>query len=180
MSLIATLAVSAALGTTPANATPTPIPTTPAIVHIQPAKVIGCTQQRFRYRVRKVYAKKRITKHDHAWIYEARKCLRHQKPAIRYQRKIGLRRQARLDPWGAAWRAVDPGLKARLARLRYCESTNNYRATNGQYTGAYQYAASTWARAGGSGQAMNAPPREQDVRTARFWPTHMGEWQCKA
>jgi hypothetical protein len=82
--------------------------------------------------------------------------------------------------WRHRWARIDAGLKARLARLRYCESTNNYRAVNGQYTGAYQYAASTWARAGGSGLAMNAPPREQDVRTAWFFPSHAGEWECRA
>ena len=72
------------------------------------------------------------------------------------------------------------GIRATLYRLRMCESTGNYRATNGQYTGAYQYAASTWARAGGHGEAMNASPAEQDVRTAHFFFSHRSEWQCKA
>jgi hypothetical protein len=66
-----------------------------------------------------------------------------------------------------------------LYRLRMCESSGNYRAVNGPHTGAYQYLASTWARAGGHGEAMWAVPAEQDVRTARFWPAHRSEWQCK-
>jgi hypothetical protein len=82
--------------------------------------------------------------------------------------------------WRHRWAYIDPALKQRLARLRHCESTGNYRAVNGQYTGAYQYAASTWARAGGHGIAMNAPPREQDVRTAWFFPSHASEWECRA
>ena len=87
---------------------------------------------------------------------------------------------ARTHVWEHRWHHVSPWLRASLARLRWCESTNNYRAVNGQYTGAYQYAASTWARAGGYGLAMYAPPREQDVRTAWFWPTHRSEWECQA
>ena len=82
--------------------------------------------------------------------------------------------------WDFRWHHVDPWLKAALNRLSWCESRHNYRAVNGQYTGAYQYSASTWARAGGSGQAMYASPREQDVRTAYFWPSHRSEWECKA
>lgn len=179
MSLTTKLAIIAIattpLSTTPASST-TPQATTPAPL----IKVIGCTQKEFRYRVRKVYAKKRITKSDHEWIFQARKCLKHQDQAIAYQRKYSKLRKQRLDPWGHAWSQVSPSIKARLRRLKMCESTGNYRAVNGPYNGAYQYHRNTWARAGGTGEAMNASPREQDVRTARFWPSHMSEWACKA
>lgn len=82
--------------------------------------------------------------------------------------------------WRYERRHLPAGMKVRLYHLRMCESTNNYRAVNGIYTGAYQYAASTWARAGGHGQAMDASPAEQDVRTAYFYPEHQGEWECAA
>ena len=82
--------------------------------------------------------------------------------------------------WACQRRVLSGAMKATLRRLRACESTGNYRATNGQYTGAYQYSNSTWARAGGYGRAMDASPAEQDVRTARFYPSHRGEWECQA
>ena len=82
--------------------------------------------------------------------------------------------------WVIGWRHVDPALKRRLYVLRECESTHNYRAVNGSYSGAYQYHPDTWARAGGHGYPADAPPREQDVRTAWFWPSHVGEWACRA
>lgn len=97
--------------------------------------------------------------------------------------RVHIKRQhhwCRTHIWECRWHRVDPWLKSALSRLRFCESRHNYRAVNGQYTGAYQYAASTWARAGGHGLAMYAPPREQDVRTAWFWPSHRSEWECKA
>lgn len=82
--------------------------------------------------------------------------------------------------WTLKRRQLSAATLAWLGRLRFCESTNNYRATNGQYTGGYQYADSTWARAGGHGRAMDASPAEQDVRTAWFYPSHRGEWACSA
>ncbi len=97
--------------------------------------------------------------------------------------KIRLKRQrlwVQRHYWRWARAHLSSSTKAVLYRLRMCESTGNYRATNGQYTGAYQYAASTWARAGGHGQAMWASPAEQDVRTARFFFSHRSEWQCRA
>lgn len=98
-----------------------------------------------------------------------------------FRRHVAKDREIRLrDPWGEAWRLVDPGLKARLARLRHCESTNDYRASNGSHWGAYQYDDATWRETGGSGRAWDAPPREQDVRTAKFWPSHQSRWACTA
>lgn len=162
----------------PAGTTPS---TTPSVVVIDTAsRPAGCTQERFRSLVRKIYAQKKISAADHEALYQARRCLKHQKRALAYQRKYSAKRRERLDPWGYRWSLVDPALKARLHRLKMCESTGNYRAVNGPYTGAYQYHRSTWARAGGSGEAMDAPPREQDTRTAWFFPSHAGEWACKA
>lgn len=92
------------------------------------------------------------------------------------------RRAARY--WNAQRRALSPGVKAMLARLRGCETRGipypqNYR-WKGHHRGAYQYLFSTWARAGGHGDPADASPAEQDVRTARFFPSHRGEWACKA
>jgi hypothetical protein len=72
-----------------------------------------------------------------------------------------------------------------LARLRGCETRGlsfpaNYRF-NGVHDGAYQYLPSTWRRTGGQqAEAWMASPAEQDVRTARFFPGHRGEWACQA
>lgn len=74
--------------------------------------------------------------------------------------------------------------KGMLFRLRMCESTGNYHATNGSHWGAYQY---SWGGTGSAGYRAGfrvrpdfAPPAEQDVRTARFFPEHRGEWECSA
>lgn len=78
---------------------------------------------------------------------------------------------------------LPPATKVMLARLRACESTGNYRASNGVDWGAYQYAwgpGSAGARAGFRVRPDRASPAEQDVRTARFYPSHRGEWECRA
>lgn len=156
----------------------TPQETTPVVVVKKPDKVKGCTQKRFRYVVRKAYSKNKVTKSDHERIYRARICLKHQQQAKDYQRRQGEIRRERLDPWGYAWSKVDTDLKYMLKRLRHCESTNNYLATNGTHWGAYQYDIATWAEAGGTGRADQASPREQDVRTARFFPGHQSRWNA--
>ncbi|MCY3576591.1 MAG: transglycosylase family protein [bacterium] len=50
--------------------------------------------------------------------------------------------------------------------LRFCESTNNYRAesANGLFYGAYQFEPRTWRTVGGVGNPAHAPPEEQDAR----------------
>ena len=50
--------------------------------------------------------------------------------------------------------------------LRFCESTNNYRAesANGLFYGAYQFEPRTWRTVGGTGNPAHAPPEEQDAR----------------
>lgn len=51
------------------------------------------------------------------------------------------------------------------ARLRQCESGNNYaNKSNPTYRGAYQFSYQTWRAVGGSGDPADAPPAEQDMR----------------
>jgi hypothetical protein len=71
-----------------------------------------------------------------------------------------------------------------LARLRGCETRGlafpaNYRYA-GAHLGAYQYLWSTAQRAGFKRPPNLVTPAEQDVRTASFFPSHRGEWQCQA
>jgi hypothetical protein len=64
------------------------------------------------------------------------------------------------------------------AKLRQCEASGNYGATNGQYRGAYQFDQRTWNGVGGSGDPAAASPAEQDYRAqilfnqrgAQPWP----------
>jgi hypothetical protein len=64
------------------------------------------------------------------------------------------------------------------AKLRQCEASGNYRATNGIYRGAYQFDQRTWNGIGGSGDPAAASPAEQDYRAqilynqrgAQPWP----------
>lgn len=75
--------------------------------------------------------------------------------------------------------------KAMLARLRGCETRGipfpkNYQWA-GHHDGAYQYDGPTWNDAGGEQEhAYLASPAEQDVRTARFFPSHRSQWACSA
>jgi hypothetical protein len=85
--------------------------------------------------------------------------------------------------WTRLRASLPPQTVQMLARLRACESTGNYRATNGTHWGAYQYSwgrGSAGARAGFRVRPDLASPAEQDVRTARFFPRHRGEWACRA
>lgn len=86
--------------------------------------------------------------------------------------------------WGYKRRHLDSPTKAMLFRLRMCESTDDYQATNGSHWGAYQY---SWGGTGSAGYRAGfrvrpdyASPAEQDVRTAEFYPSHRSEWTCKA
>ena len=71
--------------------------------------------------------------------------------------------------------------------LRFCESTNNYRAesANGLFYGAYQFEPRTWRTVGGTGNPAHAPPEEQDARARLLyarrgdqpWPRdYCGRW----
>jgi hypothetical protein len=57
-----------------------------------------------------------------------------------------------------------------LARVRQCESTNNYTAynPNGPFYGAYQFTLSSWSAVGGSGDPRNASEHEQDMRALKL------------
>ncbi|MEM9200347.1 MAG: transglycosylase family protein [Actinomycetota bacterium] len=59
----------------------------------------------------------------------------------------------------------------RWARLRFCESTDNYQAINpsGTYRGAYQFDYATWQTVGGTGDPAAAPPEEQDARARELY-----------
>jgi hypothetical protein len=86
--------------------------------------------------------------------------------------------------WIKLQRALPASTKAMLARLRGCETRGipfptNYRY-DGHHDGAYQYDGPTWHEAGGWGYAYQASPAEQDVRTAWFYPSHRGRWECVA
>jgi hypothetical protein len=69
---------------------------------------------------------------------------------------------------------------ATLAKIRWCESRNNYSilSPSGRYRGAYQFDRTTWAGVGGSGDPAAASPAEQDYRAllllrmrgTRPWP----------
>jgi len=91
--------------------------------------------------------------------------------------------------WRLASERLPAATHATLARLRWCESTNRYYVVNaGGYAGAYQYSASTYARA----QAWRGTPRRywrsvlasskdhQDAVTGSFFFSHRSEWACAA
>ena len=76
-----------------------------------------------------------------------------------------------------------PAERETLARIRWCESRNNYAivSASGRYRGAYQFDVATWQGVGGSGDPAAASPAEQDYRAllllrmrgTRPWP-HCG------
>lgn len=96
--------------------------------------------------------------------------------------------RARERHWRHLQRMLAPETKRMLERLRGCETRGipfprNYR-WNGHHHGAYQY---SWGTRGSAGERAGftrrpglASPAEQDVRTARFYPGHRGEWACRA
>jgi hypothetical protein len=110
----------------------------------------------------------------------------HHRVAMRRVHWCGAECRARVarKRWQRLAASLAPETKAMLARLRGCETRGipfpaNYRFT-GAHDGAYQYDKATWGQAGGSGRASSASPAEQDVRTARFYPGHRGQWACRA
>ena len=70
---------------------------------------------------------------------------------------------------GTASAAVPTDVSQDLARLRVCESGNNYAINTGNgFYGAYQFDAGTWQGLGYSGLAHQASPATQDEAAARL------------
>ena len=62
-----------------------------------------------------------------------------------------------------------PATDQNLARLRWCESGDDYSATTrGRYFGAYQFSGPTWRSLGYQGLAHQAPPGVQDEAARRL------------
>jgi hypothetical protein len=112
------------------------------------------------------------------------------------------RRWANRHPWLHAWNHVPAWGKAMLRRLGPgCETFGKSDAvgyslrtddSGGPHRGRYQFTDSAWLRTipylptarlrrlAVRGPAYTASPREQDVRTFYFYPSHRGEWGCVA
>lgn len=190
--MLSVAALAAALvvpssATAPAE-TPAPSKSTwPSSANAKPKATCLASQSDFRSYARAVYRRDTIRKRALRKLDTMRSCASSRKAAknmLRYQRRQGVLRARRLDPWGYLQDQIPAWGKAMLARLRGCETRGipfpkNYR-WDGHHKGAYQYTISTWARAGGSGNPAYASPAEQDVRTFRFYPSHRGEWACRA
>ncbi len=80
------------------------------------------------------------------------------------------------DAWDRAAIAIVEGSYGiapaeKWAKLRFCESTDNYQAVNssGKYRGAYQFDVATWQTVGGTGDPAAAPPAEQDARARELY-----------
>lgn len=84
------------------------------------------------------------------------------------------RRYYRSRPWQHRYYHLPGYAKAKLRRVRWCESTNRPSAhgAGGLYHGYYQYDLRTWREAGGRGDPHWLTSREgraeQHVRTWRF------------
>ena len=80
------------------------------------------------------------------------------------------------DAWDRAAIAIEEGSYGiapvdKWEKLRFCESTDNYRATSpsGKYRGAYQFDFATWQTVGGTGDPAASPPGEQDARARELY-----------
>ena len=80
------------------------------------------------------------------------------------------------DAWDRADAAIAEGRygfapRAKWEKLRFCESSNNYRAvsSSGRYRGAYQFDVPTWHTVGGIGDPAEAPLAEQDARARELY-----------
>lgn len=80
------------------------------------------------------------------------------------------------DAWDRAAIAIEEGRYGiapieKWEKLRFCESTHNYRAISptGKYRGAYQFDFATWQTVGGTGDPATAPRAEQDARARELY-----------
>lgn len=104
--------------------------------------------------------------------------------AKRVCRASSCRARVRVGYWQRERAKLSAAQVAMLQRLGGCETRGIALAAayrwKGHHRGRYQYDFATWAQAGGSGDPADASPAEQDVRTARFYPSHRGQWACSA
>jgi len=90
------------------------------------------------------------------------------------------------DAWDRAAIAIEEGAYGiapdeKWEKLRFCESTDNYRATSpsGNYRGAYQFDFATWRTVGGTGDPAAALPAEQDARARELYARRGAQpWEC--
>jgi hypothetical protein len=90
------------------------------------------------------------------------------------------------DAWDRAAIAIEEGAygiapEEKWENLRFCESTDNYRATSptGKYRGAYQFDFATWRTVGGTGDPAAALPAEQDARARELYARRGHQpWEC--
>lgn len=144
-------------------------------------------QSEYRHHARDVFAHETISRRTRDRLAHMRACQHSPKATAnvrRYTKRLRVQRWRRLHYWEWQRSRLSSGTKAMLRRLRGCETRGipfprNYQ-WNGHHDGAYQYDPPTWHETGGSGYAYQASPAEQDVRTAWFFPSHRGRWQCSA
>lgn len=143
------------------------------------------TRKEFRRETRKVMHAPVVTASSGASLHRMIRCAANAHSAHLMRVHLAKYRAWRRS-YAGRWRIAAEGLSPYMVRLlgwvRACETgdrsiwgSGNYRY-QGAYLGAYQYTASTWGRAGGTGAVWLASKDEQDVRTARFLPSHVGEW----
>jgi hypothetical protein len=190
--LAATTALALGHGSSaPAETTASPTPSQPHQLRN------GCehlfTRTEFKHYASAVFKRRTITRRARRHVRLMIRCQgsdRFEQWAEHRMVKLRVRRYRRTHPWEWQRSQLSPGSRAMLNRLGGCETRGlpypeNYRIGPGHpryngHDGRYQYAMSTWHRAGGSGRANWASPAEQDVRTARFYPSHRTEWACSA
>lgn len=153
----------------------------------EPSCVGQFTQKQYARYAKRVYVRESISRKARQKLVHMRLC-QHSRKAYKNVKRLTSRlkrdRWRRVHYWEWQRSLLSPGTKAMLARLRGCETRGiafpaNYQ-WQGHHRGAYQYDFRTWGEAGGSGDPAHASPAEQDVRTARFYPSHRGRWACSA
>lgn len=167
-----------------------------ALVVAAPAKAVTAssprcpklyTQVEYRHYAKLVLERETISQRSQDRLAHMRICQHSSKATAnvsRYIHRLRIQRWRRLHYWDWQRSQLSSVTRGMLVRLRSCETRgipfpNNYQY-DGHHDGAYQYDYATWHEAGGSGYAYQATPAEQDVRTAWFYPSHRGRWQCSA
>lgn len=161
--------------------------TTAAQAPPEPSCVGQFTQKQYKHYAKAVYKRPTISRKARQRLVHMRLCQhspKARKNVRRLTHRLKVQRYHRMHYWEWQRSLLSAGTKAMLARLRGCETRGiafpaNYR-WQGHHRGAYQYDWATWRQAGGYGDPALASPAEQDVRTARFYPSHRGQWACSA